>query len=145
MLNKRFFISWVFSAIVMFGLSYLWHGWLLYDLKKVSHLNLFLSFAAIAYLIIGAFVARVYTIEYFKNLTRHLFLRGLIVGAVCGFVIFVITIVTGVSFVKNETSSAFIFVDMTWQIIEQAVGGFAVGVVHAFVWDDSMMRAEDMD
>jgi len=145
MFNKRFFISWIFSAIVMFALSYVWHGVLLNDLKMLSiPLPLFLLFASIAYLLIGALISKVYTIEYFKNISKQLFVRGLLCGAVCGFVIFIIAFVTGISFAKNSTST-FILVDMTWQIIEQAIGGFAVGVVHAFVWDDSMMRAEDMD
>ena len=145
MFNKKFFISWIFSSIIMFGLSYMWHGWLLNDLKLISiPLAVFLSFASVAYLVIGAIVARVYSVEYFKKTTRHLFLRGIIVGSFCGFIIFIVTLVTGVSFAKNSTST-FIFVDMTWQIIEQAIGGFAVGVIHAFVWDDSMMHSEDID
>ena len=147
MFNKKFFISWIFSALAMFGISYVWHGLVMFDLKIISTripLPLYLAFAAVAYLVIGAVVSRVYSMEYFKTFTRQVFLRGLIAGAVCGFLIFIISLVTGVSFAKNSTS-AFIFVDMTWQIIEQAIGGFVVGIVHAFVWDDSMMRSQDID
>lgn len=147
MLNKHFFISWIFSALVMFGAFYMWHGVLLADIKILTSkipLSMFLVFASVAYLAIGALVARVFTIEYFKKYTRHLFIRGLLCGALLGFLIFIVTLVTGISFVKN-TSSSFVFVDMTWQIIEQALGGLAVGLVHAFVWDDSMMRHEDID
>ncbi|MEW6470078.1 MAG: hypothetical protein AB1458_14220 [Bacteroidota bacterium] len=145
MLNKRFFISWIVSSVVMFALSYVWHGILLNDFKMLTiPQGVFLSFAGVAYLLIGALVTRLFSLEYFTKLSRHLFLRGLLVGAVCGFMIFIVTIVTGVSFTKNSTS-AFILVDMTWQLIEQAIGGFAVGVVHASVWDDSMIHPSDMD
>src|SRR5688572_17885466 len=98
MLNKRFFISWLVSSIVMFVLSYVWHGILVIDFNIFFNnipFSVFLTFAAFSYLGLGAFVAKVFTIEYFTKYTRHLFLRGLIVGAVCGFVIFVLTLVTG--------------------------------------------------
>src|SRR5687768_11411061 len=52
--NKRFFISWIGSSVVMFALSYLWHGILLNDFKILANtfpLSVFLTFAGIVYLI----------------------------------------------------------------------------------------------
>lgn len=145
MAAKKFIISWIFCSVVMFILSYLWHGLLLNDFKMLNYpLSLFLLFASVVYLVAGAFVAKVYTLEIFSRFTKHPFLKGLLSGSVCGILLYLISLVIGVSFSRNVTMQ-YMLIDVTWQMIEQGLGGLVVGVVHAFVWDDSMIRPEDMD
>ena len=107
-------------------------------------LSLFLLFASVVYLVAGAFVAKVYTLEIFSRFTKHPFLKGLLSGSVCGILLYLISLVIGVSFSRSITMQ-YMLIDITWQMIEQGLGGLVVGVVHAFVWDDSMIRPEDMD
>jgi hypothetical protein len=145
MIAKKFIISWIASSIVMFLLSYLWHGVLLNDFSMLNYpLGIFLLFASIVYLVTGALVAKVYTLEMFDRFTKHPFLKGLLSGALCGLLLYMISLVIGISFTKSITMQ-YMLIDITWQMIEQAIGGFVVGLVHVFVWDDSMIRPEDLD
>lgn len=145
MATKKFVISWFASAIVMFVFSYIWHGVMLNDVNMIRYpFGLFLLFASIVYLVAGALVAKVYTLEFFSRFAKHPFIKGLLVGALCGILLYIISIVVGVSYTKT-LSREYMLIDITWQMIEQAIGGFVVGVVHVFVWDDSMIRPEDLD
>lgn len=145
MATKKFVISWFASAIIMFIFSYLWHGVMLNDVSMLRYpFGLFLLFASIVYLIAGAVLAKAFTLEIFSRFAKHPFLKGLIVGAICGVLLYIISIVVGVSYTKN-LSREYMLIDICWQMIEQAIGGLVVGLVHVFVWDDSMIRPEDLD
>ena len=145
MATKKFVISWFASAIIMFIFSYLWHGVMLNDVSMLRYpFGLFLLFASIVYLIAGAVLAKAFTFEIFSRFAKHPFLKGLIVGAICGVLLYIISIVVGVSYTKN-LSREYMLIDICWQMIEQAIGGLVVGLVHVFVWDDSMIRPEDLD
>jgi hypothetical protein len=129
----------------MFLLSYVWHGIALNDFNMLSiPLGLYLLFASVVYLVAGAVVAKAYSLDIFSRISRHPFLRGLAAGALCGVMLYLISLVIGLSFSKNVTLQ-FMLIDITWQMIEQGIGGFIVGLVHVFVWDDSMIRPEDLD
>ena len=100
MLTKRFFISWLLSSLLMFLLSYVWHGIFLTDLSRLSYPKaLFLFFAAIVYLMIGSFS-------------------------------------TG-SKLEN------MILDITWQLIEQGMGGLVVGIVRLLIFEPSIDLQED--
>ena len=145
MAAKKFIISWIACSVVMFILSYVWHGILLNDFKMLGYpLGLYLLFASIVYLVAGAFVAKVYTLEFFSRFAKHPFLKGLIAGSACGILLYIISLVIGISFSKSITMQ-YMMIDITWQMLEQGIGGFIVGFVHIFVWDDSMIRPDDLD
>ncbi|MBA3707099.1 MAG: hypothetical protein H0W84_14715, partial [Bacteroidetes bacterium] len=74
-----------------------------------------------------------YLVEKFR---RKPVLRGVISGAVCGLVFFLMATVVGVSF-STGTNIENLLLDVTWQIIEQCIGGIVVGLVHMFVYDVS--------
>lgn len=136
MISKRFFISCLASSLVMFLLSYVWHGLVLTDFSRLSYSkHLFLFFAAIVYLIIGFVVSK--SIE-FKILEKHFkrkpVIRGAISGAICGLAFFLIATVVGVSFSTGSRLENMLL-DVSWQIIEQTVGGVVVGLTHIFVYD----------
>lgn len=138
LLRRRFFISWLLSTIVMFGVSYLWHGTVLNDFERLNYPEpIFFSCAAVAYLIIGLalnkahekFKKYVYdksTLESFKSKP---ILKGMITGAMCGFSVYIIALVVGISFNYN-LSLQNILLDLSWQITEQTIGGLVVGVMY---------------
>jgi H+/Cl- antiporter ClcA len=138
MVSKRFFISCVASSLIMFFLSYVWHGIVLTDFSRLSYSrHLFLFFAAIVYIIIGFVVSK--SIE-FKILEKHFkrkpVIRGAISGAICGIAFFLIATVVGISF-STGSKIENLLLDLTWQTIEQGVGGVVVGLTHFFVYDPS--------
>jgi hypothetical protein len=141
--TKRFFISWITSSISMFLLSYMWHGIFLTDFSRLSYpKGLFLSFAIIVYLILGAIIAKAIDIKLLDYYFRHKpAIRGLIVVGVLGFVCFSISSVVGVSF-SNVASLENLLLDVCWQVIEQSVGGMVVGIVHILVLEQGPIHED---
>jgi hypothetical protein len=139
MLTKRFFISWLVASTVMYLLSYVWHGIFLTDYSRLTYpKELFLFLAAIVYLIIGFVVAKAIDIQYLvDHFNRKPILRGALAGAGCGFMLFLMATVVGISF---STSSKIenLLLDVTWQVLEQAIGGVVVGFIHIFVYDTTI-------
>jgi hypothetical protein len=139
MISKRFFISCLASSLVMFIMSYIWHGLVLTDFSRLSYSkHLFLFFAALVYLIIGFVVAKSIDFKilekYFK---RKPIIRGAISGGMCGVAFFLIATVVGISF-STGSKIENLLLDVTWQIIEQTIGGVVVGIAHIFVYDPSV-------
>ncbi|MCW3077629.1 MAG: hypothetical protein JWO32_2238 [Bacteroidetes bacterium] len=120
-LGKRFFISWILSALTMFTLFYIWHGVFLNDFKRIQFpLTWFVTFAAFTYLIFSAaiyflFEARI--MKWFDNI----WVRGLVCGLVSGFSFFMIATIVNISITKNLTKEHLI-VDCVWQMVEQSFG-----------------------
>ena len=139
MLTKRFFISWLVASAVMFMLSYLWHGIILNDYSRLSYpTQLFLIFSSIVYLIIGFVVAKAIDIQFLETyFKRKPILRGALCGAACGLLFFLMATVIGVSFSTGANVKNLLF-DVTWQILEQSIGGVMVGLVHIFVYDSNV-------
>jgi H+/Cl- antiporter ClcA len=138
MLTKRFFLSWIASSLVMFLLSYVWHGIFLTDFSRLSYpKELFLIFACLVYLIIGFVVAKAIDIKLLDNyFKRKPIIKGAIAGAALGFILFLISTVVGVSF-STGSKLENLLLDVSWQVIEQCIGGVVVGIVHIFVFDSS--------
>ena len=138
MLTKRFLISWIASSIVMFLLSYVWHGVFLTDFSRLSYpKELFLFFAVFVYLIIGFIVAKAIDVKLTENyFKRRPVLKGALTGAVLGFTFFIISTVVGVSF-STGSKLENLLLDVSWQVIEQSIGGAVVGIAHFFVFDSS--------
>lgn len=138
MLTRRFFISWIASSIVMFALSYIWHGIFLTDFSRLSYpKEIFLVFAAFVYLIIGFISAKAIDAKILENkFKRKPIIKGLVSGACLGFTLFVITYVIGVSF-STGSKIENLLLDGCWQTIEQGIGGVVVGLAHFFVFDSS--------
>ena len=141
--TKRFLVSWVFSSIAMYLLSYAWHGLFLNDYKELNYpKEIFLIFAVLVYLVIGFIIAKATDVSFLINhLKNKPLLRGIIAGAACGFFLFIMATVIGVSFNKNMQLATILF-DVTWQVLEQTFGGIVVGVVHILVFDPTAILEE---
>ena len=120
----------------MFMLFYIWHGLFLTDFSRLTYpKGIFLICSSLVYLIIGFVVSKAIDTKILdKQFKRKPLLRGLISGAVCGFSFFLMATVVGVSFSAGSKVEN-LLLDVTWQVIEQTVGGLVVGIVHVFVFD----------
>ncbi|MBI3509863.1 MAG: hypothetical protein HY064_04310 [Bacteroidetes bacterium] len=136
-------IGWIVSSIGMFGLSYFWHGIVCTDYSFINYpLQVYLSFAAVAYLFIGFVVSKAFTIKFFDKLSQHPLLRGPMVGFACGVLVYIIATVVHVNFNK-DFSLKFLVLDITWQGIEQALGGFLIGIIYMLVFEPFPHSAEE--
>jgi len=133
--GKRFLIGWIISSLVMFGMSYLWHGVFLNDYQLITYpLGIYLTAAAIAYLFIGFLVSRAFILEFFDKISRHPLLRGPAIGFACGVLVYIIATAVHVTFNK-DMDMKYLVLDITWQGIEQAFGGLVIGIVYMVVFE----------
>jgi len=142
-LGRRFFISWIVSALVMFGASYFWHGVILTDFERMAYpKGIFLLVASVVYLLVSLGINKVYELKVLSDkFPKMVIVKGMIAGAIVGLLMYMVTMVVGVSF-SNNMSLANMLLDVSWQTVEGTIGGIAVGIVHLFVFDERAFRAD---
>lgn len=124
-LSKEFFLSWILTFVFLYGISYLWHGLLLNDLSRVNYsINFFLLLLAIVYFAISFVLT--FLIHFLAQFGKNKVRRGLMIGMPMGIFIYLITFIFGISFYSNPTLNHILF-DLSWQVIEQAIGGAVAG------------------
>ncbi len=134
LLSRRFLVPWAASTLLMFGLSYLWHGVALNDLHEVrTPLPLYFALSALVYVLIGLgmTVAMHQAIAHdWITIKQGFPLKGLLLGAIFGFVVFLIAFIFGMSFTDKQ--AVHIVVDVLWQMLEQGLGGLVVsfGIIY---------------
>lgn len=139
-LGLRFYLSWIFSALVMFVLFYMWHGVFLNDFKRIQFpLTWFVSFAAFTYLIFGALLYFMLESEIARKI-RNGFWRALIVGSVAGFTLFMIATIINFSLTRTQSANH-LLIDCIWQITEQIVGAMVVAVIRLLVHEPAHEQA----
>lgn len=118
------------SAVVMFALSYLWHGVVLSDLQEVGIPKaLYLVLSGIVYLVIGFGITFLVhkAIQYeFISLKGAFPLMSMAIGSAVGFFVFLVIFVVGMSFTRPGV--VHIVADILWQMAEQGVGGLVVSL-----------------
>jgi len=130
-MKKRWFVQvWAITSVVMFVLSYLWHGLLLNDYVNIKYpMWLYFIMASIVYVVIGFILT--YLHQYTSiNKVKY---KGLFIGALLGFFIYLIAFVLGVSY--NPHSIEHTVVDFLWQMAEQGIGGMTVAFARQFIMD----------
>ena len=133
--GKRFMLGWLFSSILMFASSYLWHGVVLNDYERISYpFEIYLISAGVVYLIIGFLMSRIFIAEFLDRYSEKAIPRGLLTGAGMGAIVFMSALVFGVSF-SSITDLKFMIFDFVWQVIEQTAGGLVVGLVYLLVFE----------
>ena len=124
-LDKGFFLSWILTFVFLYGISYLWHGVLLNDLSRVTYsIDFFLFLVGIVYFVISFVLT--FLIHFLEQFGKNKVRRGLMIGMPMGIFIYLITFVFGISFYSNPTLNHILF-DLSWQVIEQAIGGVVAG------------------
>lgn len=127
---KRFFLSWIVSSIIMFSLSYAWHGYILNDFSRLNYpKGLFLILASFAYVVIGFIVVKVVDAKFYDHWFSSKIIKGIIKGGFCGVVFFLIAMVVGIS-LNTGTGIKNLILDVAWQAIEQGIGGGVVGIIY---------------
>jgi len=125
MLKKEFLIVWVISSLSMLGLSYVWHFVVLNDYINVKlPFASFLLLQAMVYCVIGFILTFVYHYTHTKKKLKY---KGVVIGAVLGFFIYLIAYVLGISFNSTGAREMAYVMDFMWQMSEQAAGGGLVG------------------
>lgn len=130
--NLRFFISWILSAVAMFSLFYIWHGYFLNDFKRIEFpYTWFVSFAAFTYLIIAFGLLFIFESSLLRRI-ENIFMRGIATGASVGFILFMIVTVIHISFTRQLTAS-YLMIDCLWQVAEQTIGGLIIATCYIFI------------
>ncbi|MBL7935650.1 MAG: hypothetical protein JNM51_07560 [Bacteroidia bacterium] len=131
----RFFLSWIIAAVLMYVAFYFWHGIFLNDLNRISFSKaLFLSLAALVYLVISFILYRTFESKFITKYIPQPILRGVVSGFLVGFTLFALVTVLGISFTKN-VNFTYIIADCAWQIAEQIIGGIVIGFGKLFIFD----------
>ncbi|MBK6628509.1 MAG: hypothetical protein IPG35_13090 [Flavobacteriales bacterium] len=135
MFGKRgFIVPWIASSVVMYGLSYLWHGLALNDLQDLRiPLPLYMGLSGLVYLIIGFVITLAVhqaIAHEWVSLKRAFPLMSALLGAAIGFVVFLLVYILGMSFAK--AGAVHVVIDALWQMLEQGLGGLIVslGVIY---------------
>ena len=133
---KGLFLSWILSSLVMFSLSYLWHGIFLNDFARLSYpKEIFLTGSIITYLILGFLITKIFLMPFPKSIAKNPLLRGVISGVLLGCATYIVSLVVGVSFSTTLTPKYILF-DMLWQTLEQTCGGITVAIVYISIIHD---------
>jgi uncharacterized membrane protein len=144
LLKRRILVPWLLSAVVMFGISALWHGLALTDLSELKiSLNTYFLLIGFAYLIVGlglVLVVRLCIVREWITLKWGFPWKGMAIGSVAGLVVYLIILVSGLSFASHGLQH--VAVDIVWQVIEQAVGGLMVSLGIIYDLHRSFMEAE---
>lgn len=132
--RRRFLASWLPSTIVMFGLSYVWHGIALRDLEELRiPLTLYLILAGLVYLLLAGVLA----IGIDKAIVHNVItlrmgfpFKAMGLGALLGFVVYLVVFILGMSFTNH--GAVHVLVDVLWQMLEQGLGGMCVsfGIIY---------------
>lgn len=131
----RFYLSWILAAVLMYVAFYFWHGIFLNDLNRISFSKgLFLSLAALVYLVISFVVYRTYESKLLVKYISQPMLRGVVSGFMIGFILFALVAVLGVSF-TNHVNATYLIADCAWQIAEQVIGGLIIGLGKVLIFE----------
>ena len=113
----------------MYLMFYAFHGIITNDLLKISiPRTVFLSIAAVVYLILGFALNLLLDAAFFKKEAKNIFTRALIAGPVVAIFMYATALVTGISF-SAKFSLINLMVDVSWQVFEQTVGCIVIAVV----------------
>lgn len=128
--RRRLLLPWLLSAVVMYGLSYVWHGLVLTDLQELRiPLTLYMILAGIVYTLIGlglTLATHVAIGHEWINLKRGFPAMAMLLGAAAGFVVYLLVFILGMSFTKHGVEH--VVVDALWQMLEQGLGGLMVSL-----------------
>lgn len=130
LLQRRILVPWIASTLVMYGLSFLWHGVALNDLSELKiPMGLYVALSAIVYVLIGlGITSGMHQAIHHQwiGIRQGFPLKGLLFGAVIGFLVYLIAFIFGMSFADKKVMH--ILVDVLWQMVEQGLGGVSVSL-----------------
>lgn len=130
LLQRRILAPWIASTLVMYALSFLWHGIALNDLRELRiPMFMYVVLSAVVYMLIGlgqTFCMHLAIQHHLIGIRQGFPFKGLLFGAVFGFLVYLIAFIFGMSFVDGKVMH--ILVDVLWQMVEQGMGGLLVSL-----------------
>ena len=130
--------------MVMYGISYAWHGLLLNDISEM-HMSLgtYLALAGIAYALIAAgltFAVHAALLRGWIDMKIAFPFKAMGVGAILGVVVYALVFLSGFSFASHELQH--VLLDAAWQVVEQTIGGLMVALGIIYDLHQRFMRSE---
>lgn len=130
LLQRRILVPWIASTLVMYGLSFLWHGIALNDLRELKiPMGLYVALSAVVYLVIGlgiTFAMHQAIQHQWIGIRQGFPFKGLLLGTILGFLVYLVAFIFGMSFTDRKVMH--ILVDVLWQMVEQGLGGLVVSL-----------------
>ena len=134
MFNRRFYLGWILSAVLMYLAFYSFHGLLTNDFLKLGQAKtFFFSTAAMVYLVIAFGMSLVYKSDTAKKLILAPYKRGWAIGTLSALLMYGVAITVGISF-SMDRSALNILVDVVWQIVEQNIGALIIASAHTWFY-----------
>ncbi|MGV9013363.1 MAG: hypothetical protein ACOH13_12285 [Flavobacteriales bacterium] len=142
--NRGKIIPWLFSVVVMYGISYAWHGLLLNDISEMRMaLGTYLALAGAAYALIAlglTYAVHSAILRGWISMKVAFPVKAMGVGAILGAVVYALVFFSGFSFASHELHH--VFLDAVWQVSEQAIGGLMVAFGIIYDMHRRFMKAE---
>jgi hypothetical protein len=134
MFNGRFYLGWILSAIMMYVAFYVFHGVITNDILKLAvPKSLFLSVAAVLYLIVAFGMSLLYKSSSLKKAIKKPFKRSLLIGILTGLFMYGIAFTVGISF-SFKVTMLNLMVDVGWQVFEQSLGAFFITIANTIFY-----------
>lgn len=128
----------------MYGSSYVWHGLALNDLADLEYsLLLYFVWTALAYTLLGAlltFLVHQAILHEWVSLKRAFPVSCMLLGGVAGVAVYGVIHLSGLSFA--DADAVHLVVDLTWQVVEQAIGGLMVAIGLIYDMHRTFMETE---
>jgi hypothetical protein len=141
MFNSRFYFGWLLSAVLMYLAFYVFHGVITNDILKLSiPKTLFLSVAAVVYLIVAFGMSLLFKSTSLKKNIRNPYKRSLLVGILTALFMYGVAFTVGISFSFNVTMLN-LLVDVSWQLIEQSIVAFFISFANIIFYREEDQHA----
>src|ERR1700756_224936 len=141
MFNSRFYFGWLLSAVLMYSAFYIFHGMLTNDILKLTiPKTLFLSVAAVVYLVVAFGMSLLYKSTSLKKNIKHPYKRSLLIGILTALFMYGVAFTAGISFSFKVTMFN-LLVDVSWQLIEQSIGAFFIAVANTLFYREEENHA----
>ncbi len=141
MFNNRFYFGWLLSAVFMYLAFYLFHGIMTNDILKLTiPKTLFLSVAAVVYLVVAFGMSVVFKSTSLKKNIRNPYRRGLLIGILTALFMYGVAFTVGISFSFKVTMFN-LLVDVSWQLIEQSIGAFFIALANTLFYREEENHA----
>lgn len=140
MRKPSFFIGWILSSLLMYGLFYVFHGLVTNDLLKISMpKTVFLSVAGFVYVCLGFGMSVLLDASFFRKEISNVFKRAFIAGPIVGVFLYAVALIIGVSF-SAHFDLINLMVDVGWQILEQTLGILVIALVKSIAFHPQEME-----
>lgn len=141
MFNSRFYFGWLLSAVLMYLAFYLFHGVITNDILKLSiPKTLFLSVAAVVYLIVAFGMSLLFKSTSLKKNIKKPFRRSLLIGILTALFMYGVAFTVGISF-SFKVTMLNLLVDVSWQLVEQGVGAFFIALANTLFYREEEEHA----